>query len=298
MHTWGKVFTWMMVPLALAAVYFTAQVINVRNSWTRAADTLQAENTAAQERIREKQATLDRLRSDYSRLLRPWERVFDAKDVRVGDQNTGIIGASIGVNSDRLQFPLANPLPMVHGFSTPQEGQSAYVGPFQITDARNDNSDLRIDWPIVAGEEWPSGRWRFWQKIPQQHENSLRRQVNDLNAANERLAKAESLLRRANDRLAEAEAQIAARVKEIEEGLQDPNRPKLPPEDLLGLTKASGDAEAARNQTLREVQELRKQIQAANSLLGDLVEQNTMLSQGLPQPPAETAASGERTVLE
>ncbi len=291
MHTLGKVFTWLMLPLTLAAVYFTAQVINVRNSWTAASDQLRMENQSAQERVAQKKFELDQLRSQYSLLMRPWERLLDNKEVGVANAADGSIGAKIGSNTDRMLQPQTNPLPVLHGFALNGPNASTYIGPFRLTDVRLDNSDLRLEWPVIDEQtaDWRGGQWRFWQAIPQEHDNYLRSLISELNRSIERLGKAKSTLAQADEQKRQAQAQIDTRVKEIEAGLADPARNQLPPEDLLGLVQANGDAEALRNQTLREVQTLRGQIYDARQMQSKLVEEINRLSGKLPQPATETA---------
>jgi|GEM_PF-1917191 len=292
MHITGKICAWVLVALVIGAVVMTGQAINVRSSWLQKADTLTAANAVKKESVIKKEAELKQLVADRALLMRGWGRPFAAKNVTVSNPQTGMINVDLG-SRDGLQVVSAEAPPVVYGFFIPQNGPSRYIGPFQVTDLRDSNSVMQFNKFPRTGDiqTWQQGAWRFWQRLPTQYNNRYENQWNSLISADERLNQAIKLDEVVTAQQARSNEQIAERVDELKGGEKLPTAEDLPPEDLGGLVKALSNAEAARNVVLINVDQLRRNIHAAQEKLQTLLVQSQQLVEKLPQPSVDTAAN-------
>ena len=131
----------------------------------------------------------------------------------------------------------------------------------------------------------------LWQRLPTQYNNRYENQWNSLISADERLNQAIKLDEVVTAQQARSNEQIAERVDELKGGEKLPTAEDLPPEDLEGLVKALSNAEAARNVVLINVDQLRRNIHAAQEKLQTLLVQSQQLVEKLPQPSVDTAAN-------
>jgi hypothetical protein len=292
MHITGKICAWVLVVLVIGAVMLTGQAINVRNSWLAKADTLSTANAQKKESITKKEAELNQLVADRALLMRSFGRPFAAKNVTVSNPQAGMINVDLGTR-DGLQVVSAEAPPVVYGFFIPQNGPSRYIGPFQVTDLRDSSSVMQFNKFPRAGDiqTWQQGAWRFWQRIPTQFNNRYENQWNSLISADERLTQAIKLDEVVTAQQARSNEQIAERVDELKGGDKLPTAEDLPPEDLEGLVKTLANSESARNLVLIKVDQLRRDIHAAQEKLQSLLDQSRQLVEKLPQPTVDTAAN-------
>ncbi|MDG2388857.1 MAG: hypothetical protein P8M30_06010 [Planctomycetaceae bacterium] len=292
MHIIGKICAWVLVVLVIGAVMLTGQAINVRNSWLAKADTLSTANAQKKESITKKEAELNQLVADRALLMRSFGRPFAAKNVTVSNPQAGMINVDLGTR-DGLQVVSAEAPPVVYGFFIPQNGPSRYIGPFQVTDLRDSSSVMQFNKFPRAGDiqTWQQGAWRFWQRIPTQFNNRYENQWNSLISADERLTQAIKLDEVVTAQQARSNEQIAERVDELKGGDKLPTAEDLPPEDLEGLVKTLANSESARNLVLIKVDQLRRDIHAAQEKLQSLLDQSRQLVEKLPQPTVDTAAN-------
>jgi len=292
MHILGKICAWLLVLGIAGAVFMTAQAINIRNSWLEKADTLAEANAQKKETIDKKEARLKELVAERALLMRSWGRPFSAQNVTVADAQTGTINVDLG-SRDGLQVASAESLPIMYGFFAPQNGPSRFIGPFQVTDMRDNNSVMQFTkFPRTSDiETWNQGSWRFWKKIPSQYSNRYDTQWNALVSADERLGQAVKLAEVMTEQRNLSNEQIETREAELKGGDQLPSSEDLPPEDLEGLAKTISTSETARNQVLLAVDQLRRNIFAAQVKLQSLIDQSREMVNDLPQPSVNTAAN-------
>lgn len=287
MHTLGKVCTWLLVPLVIAGVLLAGQAINVRNSWTEQADSLQKENADRAQRIAEKEEQLSELRDQRSLLERSWGRFWTSDNVAITDPQQGIISTGIGLRNG-LMLPGQQETPTVYGFYTPDNGPGRYIGAFKVIDPRDDSSSMQLS-KLPRPDDiasWPQGKWRFWRFIPTEYSNRHDHLWNILIDTEEHLNHVEDVKRQTTAQFERAREQIAERNSELDGG------PEIPM-GVNSLVESLAAEEQARDEQLFAVNRLRHQIFGAQEKLQDLIEQSRRLMQQLPKPYLDTAGNPE-----
>ncbi len=139
MHLWGKIFTWMIIPAACAAIILTSKMVTYRNSWTKKIDELQKKNELQETDIAEAELKLRELRSSLARTLLGWDRVWhdQVPPISAAAQADGTIGLQ---NFGTLQGfgqvdpPPGGSLPLAHLFKPLGDDAAQYIGSFQVQD--------------------------------------------------------------------------------------------------------------------------------------------------------------------
>ncbi|MBI1312683.1 hypothetical protein GC176_15430 [bacterium] len=298
MHTLGKVLAWITVLLAFGGVFMTTKVLARRNA---AIAQLEKSRLAYEASI----APLETARRDlrvaqdaFTQAIHGWNPLLGA-NVQIGPANPREISLNLG-QAAGLQVGQT-----IHVFVPDPQGQSMYLGPFNVKDVQGGFTIAEADFPLRPSD------LANWQNFVTQTQAG-RVYGSIPSAGPEAVLHLQQLLVRKNELLEAEAALLAVRQKEVaiaNEHLNyrnnelhgDPTlqgeRDSLPQFVIDGLVKAIEDADESRNRTLEEVDELRHQIKLAYDEIVAFEQKNRDLAATLPDGsqtavPA-TAAVGE-----
>lgn len=290
MHTLGKVFTWLTVVLAIGAIVLSVRLLDVRNSWTQQVETVENDHTSLKEEnqqladdIAEQSRQLRTLRAELHRTTLLWGRFWNAP-ARPLAPGQGTLQAEVGTNQGLSPQNQDAPVTL-HAFRPTQAGGYVYVGEFETTTVRENESALQATWRLRPGEaqNWRAGTWRFREAIPPDYQTRFLNLRTELNVADELFAAKQNYLRAQDDLIQTAGEHLRIRRQEL---LGDQNDP----EDK-GLNGEVAAEEEARNQALAEVDQLRHQRENALNRIEDLIATNRQLARSLPGPEPAVAVS-------
>lgn len=293
MHTLGKVFLWInLLFLVPAAVLLSAKLINSRNYWMQQIGQKEKQLENNREQIAQKEKRRSDLQSNLVRQRLAWDTMFLAPNSRADVSGVATVG--VGPAQNFGVVPADAPAPIVHVFA-PSENGSKYIGPFQIAEARGAQSRLQPMFRVFEGEpeSWTPGVWRLWQVVPSQAPSRVVELTNEIVKAREAVVSRQETLALQQKAVEQAQQHLESRSKEL---LGDPQAPKIAglPEVSEGLVAALRDAEAARNEDLAELNQLRHAVDQAYERLTRTVAQNERLAQQLAGRPAQLDVSSAR----
>lgn len=297
MHTLGKVFTWLTVALAIGAIVLSLRLLDVRNSWTQQVETVDNDHTSLKEEnqqlaadIAEQRRRLRNLRSELHRTVLIWGRFWNA-EARPLDAGEGRLRAAVGTNQG-LRPPGEETVTTLHAFRPTADGNYVYVGEFEATTVRENESRLDATWRIRPGEaqNWQGGTWRFREAIPPGYQTRFVDLRTELTVADELFAAKQDYLQAQEELIRSANEHLQYRRQEL---IGDPNDP----EDK-GLNGEISDEEDARNQALAEVDQLRHNREDALQRIDELIGANRRLAERLPgsepEPDGEVSAAAAK----
>ena len=294
MHTLGKVFLWInLLVLVPAAVLLSAKLINARNYWMQRVDQKEQQVDNNDRQIAEKQKQLGALRAQLVQQRLAWDSMRLANG-RADAQ--GNITVNIGPNQAFANVPQGAPPPIVHVF-IPQGQGSMYLGPFQVTAAQGNQSQLQPMFRVVTAnpaQDWaPGTTWRLWEMVPSQAPSRVVELTSELVKKAEAVRSRQETLALQQKAVEQAQQHLESRRKEL---FGNPQAPQIEdaPEVSQGLVAALHDAEAARNAELAQLDRLRREVDQAYERLTQLVAQNEQLVRQLPGGAAPVGLSSAR----
>src|SRR4051812_37473162 len=96
MHWSGKVFAWLLIPLILLGMVFTAKLIKVRNSWTVKIEKSKAEYADLAPKLVTAQFDLNHAQAEWHRATEAWGNYFPNVPTTVQNPATGALAVSLG----------------------------------------------------------------------------------------------------------------------------------------------------------------------------------------------------------
>jgi hypothetical protein len=284
MHISGKIFVWMTVLLAIAAVVLSAKLLGVRNSWMKQVADLKVINEKNSAEIAAKQLELDQQRSELARTLLGWDRYWTNVAIGLANLEEGIVQAdNLGTNQG-LGVPAGNELPVVHLFRPASDGGFVYVGPFQAQ-ANENNTAFKATWQPRPGEpqNWTMGNWRVRSLIPASHVDRFVELHGKLTTADELLAQKRHNLEIQTQLIETAQRDLGFRMGELVGTDQNPGNGVL-----LGEIEQE---EQARNLAWATVDSLRRELKTALGNQQALIRKNRDLLGKLPQPARDVVTN-------
>jgi len=294
MNIWGKVFVWLVVPAALAAMVLTTQMLGVRNSWWKQVLAQEERIKQNEELLKQKRMELAAARAAYDRTMLGWDRYWtDVNAQPAGDGQGGLV-LSLGAADLVTRDADGNEaVPLVYAFQPTAEGGYKYVGEFKA--AQLDRGQFLPNWRFRPGDDadWRAGaNWRVRTMIPA----AERTRFSDLEVrfaiADEALSARQADVQRQEGLARLAAEHLALRVGEIEgfEELQG-KEAELPLEVIQGTLATLLAEEEIRNQLLAEVDRLRHELHETTKKFSDITRQNEQLAQSLPAASESTTAT-------
>jgi hypothetical protein len=274
MHTLGKVFLGINLLLVIGALLLTSKLIGTRNYWMQQIGNNETKIETNEATITDKEKQLKQLRANLVQQRLAWDTMFLA-NARADQQGNVTVG--IGPNDGFGLVPKGSPAPIVHVF-VPTENGSVYIGPYQITQAAGNQAQLAPMFRVFAGEPatWQQGTWRLWQVIPSQAPSRIVDLTNKIVEKQEAVASRQVTLAEQQRAVELANAHLASLQQEL---LGNPQANEVPgsPEIKAGLVAALQNAESGRDESLAELDRLRREVDQAYDRLTRLVAENGRL---------------------
>jgi hypothetical protein len=288
MHTSGKVFAWLAVVGAAAAIFMSSKALAVRSAWMNVAQKNEADIQKNQETILARTRELDSKRGDLARTMYGWDRYWNDIDARIDQQGMltlANLGTSSGVKPEQVLFVFAlNP-----------EGHSKFVGNFRVTKPNEVNCVARPNWFLFAGNP-VAGQFkaRVRTMIPNQYQARLGALDQQILAADQIQQTNTAELERQVQLTERTDKLIESRLSEIE-GAPDLAGRNLPPENVKGLLTAIVHEEGEWHTALREADRLRRELKRTREQFAATIDANRQLTDKLPQPESYEPTVGAAT---
>ncbi len=288
MHTLGKVLAFLVIIAAVASTYFTAKLIQVRNSWTAKSQNFEKSYDTTVADLAKANAEFVKLRDEIQLARRQWGGTFEVPTQIADPPASGRLqidaGSNVGLNQQMV----------IHGFQILPDQTSVYRGPFVVTSVQADRSLVAPTWRIRPQDlqaiadvpAWQAGTWRWRTAIPSAHSVRFDHHLHAFTSADETIAERQNSLTVQQRLVTEAERQLQLRNAELVGGPELPQDAALNPEDREGLVGPLEAEEEQRNKDLLEIARLRRLVRSEKGLVERLQQENEELTTQLPQPSA------------
>lgn len=280
MHTLGKVLMFFVIIGALGGAYLAARLLDTRSRWMA-----QIEEKAAQyEKNTLDLAAAERRASEreheVNRQLFAFNRYWTAP-------NSGPVQGStiqLGVGSNEPDFGRVQ---NVHLFFVDQQGASQYLGQFVLDTINPDVSGATLNRAPYPGETqlWQQGTYRVRAAIPAPWGEEFTELWGIYGSTVQNYDSEQSLLRRQQEAYQAATVQLAERMQELEGHEDAPAEADVVERE--GLVEAMRLSEISRDQTLEQLDVLRREYSAKWHQLQGLLARNNERRQLLDETPAE-----------
>ena len=278
MHIFGKVFAVLVVIAAIAAALLTSKLVQVRNSWT--AKTVASKNKFAelQPKLEKLEADVDRLKNELFRSRELWGSFWNGVQTNVVNKNDGTLQVNIGTDNGVREKLL------LHGFELSADGAATYRGSFTVAGLQNAAANLKPNWRATPDDvgKWQSGNWRWRNAVPSGYQDNFERQLLTILKHEETLKARLSTLAGQKVLLSKADSNLKQREAELVGGADLGKAANVEPEFRDGLVAAVEQTEEDRNQVLRKVDELRRQVRNVQADIEQLQAENIELLRQLP----------------
>lgn len=266
-----------------AGSFLTAQLMSVRNSYTRKNIQFKKEYGPAWAKLVDSRRTLDDTKLKAQLATLDWGRWWENCPTQLGQDSVTIdIGSSQGVVDNQW----------LHGFELTPEGKSVYRGEFKVTAAREGQSVLKPTFRVRTsdGRDWKAGNWRWRQRAP----GGMIDRFGDMEVqflrVDEMLVDRRRQVTHQEKMIEEADAQKQLREAEIVGGDLLPKSESLPLEYRAGYLAATEEVAAARDAVLLEIDGLRRKVRVVAAEIQSLQRENIQLVKRLPAPATEAAS--------
>ncbi|RLS82497.1 MAG: hypothetical protein DWI02_01990 [Planctomycetota bacterium] len=280
MNIWGKVLAFLVVIAAIFASIFSAKLVQVRNSWTRKSITSKNKFDELKPKIETVESQIRALNSELF-LAREFWGAFLA-DVQTAVKNPADGSVEVNIGSDKgLQDHL-----LMHGFEIAEDGTSTYRGSFLPIKIENDRALMKPNWRATSAEvkTWKPGNWRWRNQLPPGYAENFDKQLTAILKLEETRDDRLRTLEGQKKLRADADRKLKQREAELIGGEELPKSESIAPEFRDGLVAAMAQVEEERNQTLLNLDKLRRQVRSVQGDIERLLQENQDLADRLPKP--------------
>jgi len=269
MHITGKLLGIVLMVLAGAGFVFAAHLVDVRGKWMVQLQKIKADNQKIADQLVAARLERDQAKAALDRDILRWDRIWTNVAAQFNPPNNNLVANAGAPKEIQQNSPL-------FAFQLGKNGDSSYVGSFVLTQAQPNLCILRPTFRVREEDvpNWAGASWRFRTMIPSSFATRIAGLEGELLRNDELLAKQENNLKIQNELVEAAKHQREERLAEL---LGDPKA--NPP--VLGLVAGTTEADDRRNAALVEVDELRREISAANKRVAELIRDNTELAKTL-----------------
>jgi hypothetical protein len=284
MHNSGKAFAWLVLVGCVAATYFSAKALGVRNGWMAAAQKAKETFEKNKADIAAKELALELKQKEYDRLMLGWDRYWPDVGTNI-DLNTGTIRMGIGTNQGLKNGQV------VYSYMMNSDGSSVYLGDFRVTRIADAQADAVPVWRNRPGDlqaaKAAPGKYRIRTLIPNQYQTRFAELDQQILAAEQSIAGHQSALDLQTKLFADAERNLQERLAEIK-GNPALEGKDIPDVFIQGLLASLSAEDEARNNALREVDELLHNLKQTKKDFEETLKKNRQLTDSLLQtvPPA------------
>lgn len=283
MHLTGKILAWLLIPLILVGMVFTAKLIDIRNKWTAKLEGSKKDYAEVAPKVAEAQFALEKATANWHIATEAWGNYFE-KNVATNVINpNGDLDVTIGGQYVKEGQWL-------YGFELRPEG-SIYRGDFVVSAVRQNNSLLQPNWRVRPGdtEGWQPGNWRWRVMIPSSYSNRFDELQQALLRQDELLSDRQQALVIHQELIAAAQEQLKLREAELVGGPELPREEALEAEYRDGLVATIEDVTEQRNAELIAGDRLRRMVRDLNAQIQSTRTENKELVEKLPQPSTEVS---------
>ena len=299
MNTLGKIAMGLLIVCLLVATFFTVGVLKARSTWlTKIESKLkQIEGTeGAEEKLKSAKKQFEEARNLVHWENDNWGRAWQSPNSGpAGNDSIELgIGTNVGLGAGQ-QDPAK--LPIVYLFGGNSEGKSVYVGDFQLSEIRQDSALGKLTRPAYANEvqAWPSGEYRVRQDVPRDFRSSINTLRTLAILAEQNVRQESAMLAIQSEHIIASQAALDERMGELN-GKQDAPE-KAGPDVKDGLVQTLRRDEADRNELVKTVDALRRELSDKNLLLTTTLADNQANIQKL-SGPSGTEAPARRVATE
>ena len=261
MNTLGKIAMGLLMVCLLFATYLTTGVLKARSTWLKKIGDKSAQIEKAQAEVVSNKRQFEEARNLVHWENDNWGRAWQSPNSGPSPSGDGSVEFGIGSNAGlgRGQTDPAK-LPLVYVFATNANGQSQYLGDFQLTEVRQDNTGAKLTRPLHADElqSWPTGEYRIREQVPHDSLSSIDSLRTLLILAEQTVAHERSMLKIQTEHTAASQAALDQRLAELN-GKPDAID-KAGPDVKDGLVQTLRREETARNELVKSVDELRRDL--------------------------------------
>lgn len=261
MNTLGKILMGLLIVCLMAATYFTTGVLKARSTWLA-----KIEATTGKIEKAEKDAQTAKRQFDDARNLVHWEndtwgKAWIAPNSGPAPSGDGSIelGAGSNVGIGRGQADPAK-LPIVHVFGTDAQGQSVYLGDFQLTEVRQDSAGGKLTRPPYPNEveSWPRGEYRIRESVPHDNLSAMAAQRTLILLAEQNVTHETAMLAYQDQNLAASQSALDERMGELNGNAEAADA--AGPDVKDGIVQTMRREETARNDVVKQVDTLRRDL--------------------------------------
>lgn len=288
MHILGKVLLGFVIVGAIAAIVLTTMVLDVRNHWLgkvalaeQAYDAVSAELTKKRIQVQDANEVLDRAKQ-------MWGNSYIAQNSGVTNPRQGSANIGVGRTSGLAVPQLTNngPLPVVYAFNIDPNGESQYVGAFQLQNVGDNSSTAQLIRTPFADETFANGNWRIRDDIDPAYSTAFIHQAQVRVATEAQLTRELYDVQRKNQEKREADLIFEDRRKELE---GDPDTPNVSDLQRTGLVSAIRTDTDRRDVVLERLDALRRRLELTRIQLDEVLQRNLKRRQAMEAAPAPSS---------
>ncbi|MEZ6056782.1 MAG: hypothetical protein R3C01_08755 [Planctomycetaceae bacterium] len=299
MHILGKVLLGFVMVAAIAAIVLTTMVLDVRNHWLGEVDKAEKAYNAVAANLENWRIKVQDENEVLDRAKQMWGNAYNAPNSSVTNPNQGTANIGVGRTSGLAVPQLAGngPLPVVYAFNVDPNGESQYVGAFQLQNVGDNSSTAQLIRPPFANETFANGTWRIRDDIDPGYATEFLRQ-SQVRVETEAILKRELYdVKRLNEQKIAADEIFENRRKELE---GDPDLADASTLQKDGLVQAIRVETDRRDVMLERLDSLRRRLELTRQQLDEVLLRNLKRRQSLydDQPPYSPPAEAEGTAVD
>ncbi len=293
MHITGKIFAFLTLCLAVAAIILTAKTLDKQNEWNRRVEKARADYEASLAKLPDVEKKANQLEEELALSRLGWGRHWDNVQVTAGANiANGLINVGIGRNDGLGQTTATGEqYPLLYGFQENADGTMSYVGEFRLTQPDVNRAALQLARIPRQGEveSWNFSKpWRFRDALPPAKRKSVSEMLLKMTTVEQRLNDRRQFLSIQQQSLAAAKTALENRMQELNGNPQAPEG--AGDEYRKGLVATMNAAEESRNAALAEVQKLRGELASLHARFEKLLAENSEMENKLSSQ-SKTASS-------
>ncbi len=261
MNFYGKLLMGFLIAFLFAAIYFTTGVLKARSTWLGKTEETSKKIADAQEQAMNAKKQFESVREQVHLENLRWGKAWASPNSGPAPIADGTVELGVGSNAGigRGQQDPAK-LPIVHVFGKDAQGQSLYVGDFQLTDVRQDKSAGKLTRPPFTDEvkSWPRGEYRVRELVPADYLATIVRLRTQIILAEQDVRHETAALAYQDEHLVASQKALDQRLGELNGMPEAPD--KAGPDAKDGLVQTMRREESARNELVKQVDALRREL--------------------------------------
>ena len=289
MHPLGKGLTVAVLFLAIGGYAVLSGVMQKRGEYQKQVDALHKTFLDKKIKLRDERAKNVELQKQLELVNSSWGKYWNAPNSTSAGNGDITLGIGEAAQLGSAAKSQNKPLPIIHVFAKEGEG-SRYLGQFQLGDLQPNQATAKPTRPLyfdpkdknkTEAAEWPSGDYRVWDMIPYAQPVLNAELQAERDMLLQSLSHVEAELKALKKHAANAQTEVDERISELsgkanaEEGSPD--------EVVDGLVVKLRKTEASRNELLREVDDLRRELHNKYALLLKQLSENDARAATLPK---------------